>query len=843
MQALLVPITHPQSDSIPVKGELLAIGRNEEPFDRMPADQVIQLSRRHARIFDEQGVLYLVDLGSRNGTLLNGRLLADQPQRLQHGDEIVFGNLAYWLQGDSDSTESEGHHCAADWQLALTPCSEGQSTIVIKDFPCLMSKNAGVLAEYCARSGAEDSCLSRRHAHVYVRKNALWLEDLGSTNGTWVNGKRLTSQAYSLFDGDRIRFGQSELLAFTATVITSLDEGDATEFLVEPTLIRPVQQTDADQTITSASSGGGAQIPAALNASAQGNPLERVSEAGPEVEQHTILLDKANTFLDIFCDVQEPDNVSEALPEADEQGDKRERPRKRSNWLSAFLLSEDSRRNRRALLIGLFATATVVAVAAGAYLIVNGNIENQARRLYEQGQYVPALELAGPGLEADPDNEGLRRLVLGASIEALVPPWQSALGLGDFGEAEAVVSSLPAGALSSSEVTQVVRLLLWSTDLERTVAELYQSETVDLFKNEARVRTVLQQWDENPQVNQHYLGLITQHVPEFQQQQSRLMSQLRKLQSSQSIYLSAIDTLKQSLDEALAKDQLEEAGQLLDDFERKYANVGGMEQIELDYALYGRMIQARDERQLLVLEQLRSGQIFDTPLFEAHAMRAIDAKLPSEEVLTRYQVSREAWLAGNLVEAISIANPLRSEAWGEVAERWLAHYERVIVDYDKLLATRGTDDYPATLLSFYGALEPELDRYFLEQLKPDLAPVTELIKSEIVADAQRADALWQQYQSNGGIDGILRLQSSVSRQFRERSAELGEAYALASGAAARSVWLNTGAEIAQATRHPIHTEVRQQRRALRELSNVLGKALVAEKLALLPEVRTLPSRE
>jgi hypothetical protein len=71
----------------------------------MPTASVKLLSRRHARIFYEQGDIYLVDLGSRNGTRLNGQQLAGQPQRLMHGDEILFGNLAYHLLQDTECTD------------------------------------------------------------------------------------------------------------------------------------------------------------------------------------------------------------------------------------------------------------------------------------------------------------------------------------------------------------------------------------------------------------------------------------------------------------------------------------------------------------------------------------------------------------------------------------------------------------------------------------------------------------------------------------------------------------------------------------------------------------------
>ncbi len=52
------------------------------------------ISRRHAIIRRQLGGFYVIDLGSRNGTLLNGSRLESQiPTVLKEGDEISLGNL------------------------------------------------------------------------------------------------------------------------------------------------------------------------------------------------------------------------------------------------------------------------------------------------------------------------------------------------------------------------------------------------------------------------------------------------------------------------------------------------------------------------------------------------------------------------------------------------------------------------------------------------------------------------------------------------------------------------------------------------------------------------------
>ena len=58
-----------------------------------------------------------------------------------------------------------------------------------------------------------DGDLSRRHARVRRDGVSFLLEDLGSTNGTWLNGERLDG-ARLMVDGDRVQMGRTTLLRF-----------------------------------------------------------------------------------------------------------------------------------------------------------------------------------------------------------------------------------------------------------------------------------------------------------------------------------------------------------------------------------------------------------------------------------------------------------------------------------------------------------------------------------------------------------------------------------------------------------------------------------------------------
>jgi pSer/pThr/pTyr-binding forkhead associated (FHA) protein len=56
-----------------------------------------------------------------------------------------------------------------------------------------------------------DSYVSRHHAWVLFIKGSYWVEDLGSTNGTLLNGEVL-SERKQIVPGDRIKLGRTELV-------------------------------------------------------------------------------------------------------------------------------------------------------------------------------------------------------------------------------------------------------------------------------------------------------------------------------------------------------------------------------------------------------------------------------------------------------------------------------------------------------------------------------------------------------------------------------------------------------------------------------------------------------
>jgi len=63
-------------------------------------------------------------------------------------------------------------------------------------------------ATSCGIGLPDDTFASQLHARVYARDGGAWVEDLGSTNGTHLNGARLTAPM-QLEVGDRVQVGST----------------------------------------------------------------------------------------------------------------------------------------------------------------------------------------------------------------------------------------------------------------------------------------------------------------------------------------------------------------------------------------------------------------------------------------------------------------------------------------------------------------------------------------------------------------------------------------------------------------------------------------------------------
>ena len=90
--------------------------------------------------------------------------------------------------------------------LVVEPASRKGATLGV-DREITFGRAAG-----CIVSMPDDAYMSQVHARVFMREGNVYVEDLGSTNGTFVNGERLTVEQ-QLSRGDQLQVGHMTLEA------------------------------------------------------------------------------------------------------------------------------------------------------------------------------------------------------------------------------------------------------------------------------------------------------------------------------------------------------------------------------------------------------------------------------------------------------------------------------------------------------------------------------------------------------------------------------------------------------------------------------------------------------
>jgi ABC-type multidrug transport system ATPase subunit len=175
---------------------LLSIGRDEDNDVVLDYPMV---SARHARIRIEGTVTTIEDLASTNGTYLGsgregGRPAQplDRPAPLGEEDTVWFGSLAVPASRLLGGALSLGESPHTTLQLA-----GGETTLLGRDPACDVVLDLPMI--------------SAKHARLRRRDGLLTLEDLSSTNGTFVNGERLVGRR-EVAVGDVIGLGSYTLL-------------------------------------------------------------------------------------------------------------------------------------------------------------------------------------------------------------------------------------------------------------------------------------------------------------------------------------------------------------------------------------------------------------------------------------------------------------------------------------------------------------------------------------------------------------------------------------------------------------------------------------------------------
>ncbi|MGH7646248.1 MAG: FHA domain-containing protein, partial [Gemmatimonadales bacterium] len=208
---LVEPISQRVTES---RGPVVRLGRGPDATVSFSGDLAKFVSTRHAELRYSGGVWKIVDVGSRNGTFVNGRRVTAETA-LALGDVISLGesgprvSVAALADPDEETLTEARPIEARPYAVSLLVVGPGER---LEGHGTRIRLGRGKECEIrvqAERGGgeADQQLVSRVHAELTAGPTGgLVLRDAGSKNGTFLNGERIGAPVPVRL-GDRIMLG------------------------------------------------------------------------------------------------------------------------------------------------------------------------------------------------------------------------------------------------------------------------------------------------------------------------------------------------------------------------------------------------------------------------------------------------------------------------------------------------------------------------------------------------------------------------------------------------------------------------------------------------------------
>ena len=221
------------------RGKDLTVGPDGARLGRDPTLELVfdegddVVSALHCRVVKhDDGAWWLEDLGSTNGTWLNGQRIT-APVKLETGSRFSLGQrgpvLKVVLPGQVSRTQQEPavQLAAGDAFVRLRRVKGGED-LQANGPEVVLGRSAG--CQIALRTVA-DTVVSKRHAKLtFIDTVTVMLSDLGSRNGTYVNGTPVQGRT-RVRPGDRIMLGwQGPLFEIRVLGTQSMPEGEGAPY-------------------------------------------------------------------------------------------------------------------------------------------------------------------------------------------------------------------------------------------------------------------------------------------------------------------------------------------------------------------------------------------------------------------------------------------------------------------------------------------------------------------------------------------------------------------------------------------------------------------------------------
>lgn len=447
-------------------------------------------------------------------------------------------------------------------KLRLTPVEHIDWGEIVVETDTLLGRST---QPFVSKEAPELAELSRQHARIFLKEGDFYIMDLGSRNGTTLNGEKVTDTPTLIADGDEIALARK--ISFRARLNGESKVGGEMRRRI-PKASDPLRTTGHPEDLT----------------------------------EDTILFSASDRFLEGFYEQEEATRVADSFKPVD----------------------ETARRKRRvSLALGLVLTSVALGLMGMLYLKMSApDPEERIQALLQQGRFDEAYGSATAYLRDHPDDAAMAGLWLDSFANRMVRDWISHIDKKQFTDAaqtlqEAVHPARP-------EAKEFLDLLAWATRLEQFLYERETQPKIELYRDEYEIHRLLDDWDRNKHGYQSAMEALSRRSALFQARADALWGSLGTFLNRYALHLDAIDQLKVVIGTRLETRQGQALPQLLNDFETTHPQVTGIDRLKTDLVHYLAIERTVDQGDLGEVARLRQSYRFQTPPFIQQANRLLE---------------------------------------------------------------------------------------------------------------------------------------------------------------------------------------------------------------------------
>jgi pSer/pThr/pTyr-binding forkhead associated (FHA) protein len=778
-------------DSFPFK-----VGRNE-PFFLKIKETVPHciidtqlLSREHARFDLKGGELCVTDLGSVNGTEVNGKKIkSGETIVLKEGNTVCFATKFCFIVHDK-------RVCQAGEQVLFLLPESTQSGLYplgpITQFPFVIGREMPHFQLYGAAYQSELQAISKRHAEITRSGDILQITDLGSTNGTLLDGRALAEGIYPLPDKARLSF--SPFFTYTVSWKTA-----AIEEITESNMDQSIAQ---DNTIV-------------FN---QGPGQQKSKKTQPEKTDGTVYMAEATDYLGIFSGQYKYDEDIEKV--ADEQ--RLKAPAKKINYL-----------NSKNIL--LLTSVLLCLVAAGAGYIFTQDPRIKAFKLYKEANYAGAADIAGKLVKEQTEDSELQTLFINSVARSYLQQCVGALNEQKYQNFHNCLQNVSNLSHNDKQLIEIVETLSLVGRITQLLPFTNPQKIVVRIEDFVKYKEVYTQWDKNKLDYKSNLAKLAALENKYVTLQENFYQSLNMLALVTSRYIDAFDTLQKQMRIRLEEGRPEEIGMLMAKYTDDNPQVRGVQLYEEDLQQYLRLWESIKARNLYQVVLTMRSIHCQTEVFNTSIDRLKQDVIPDANTLAIFEMAVDSWKKGKAEPAISLLQSIKDGSWHKEINDELLHYQKIYSSYDQLMLQKGQEEFGANLHSFTKWLKSD-DVYYLQQVQSELEKLKEDGARKMGQFFQAGENAWDQYLQNGKISGALRMENTLSEAFKKKAVLLN----LASQNIQKGLEVSKTHQISLSPnqlrlKEIIITELLNERKRIIDLAGVLDENIKKDKIQFLDQ--------